>query len=164
MSDTMKLQCELDHKTQEVAKLQQELATVKSDKSGLKQKVYELSAEVAKLQQELADKDKAIATEQANRDRWRTVAEKVEAKLQAENNRLSGLIDFHKKESTDRAIKLRNLDKEIARLKALVYRMSIINPNGYPEPMEKMIADIYNERQRQADEEYEQEKDSDSRR
>jgi hypothetical protein len=51
---------------------------------------------------------------------------------------------------------------EIVRLKALVYRMSIINPNGYPEPMEKMIADIYNERQRQADEEYEQEKDNDS--
>jgi hypothetical protein len=39
------------------------------------------------------------------------------AKLQAENNRLIGLIDFHKKESTDRAIKLRNLDKEIKRLK-----------------------------------------------
>jgi hypothetical protein len=55
---------------------------------------------------------------------------------------------------------LANKDAEIARLKALVYRMSIINPNGYPGPMEKMIAEIYNERQEQADEEYEQEKDN----
>jgi chromosome segregation ATPase len=35
MSDTMKLQCELDHKTQEVAKLQAELDREKKERSDL---------------------------------------------------------------------------------------------------------------------------------
>jgi chromosome segregation ATPase len=59
----MKLQCELDHKTQEVAKLQAELETVKSDKSGLKQKVYELSAEIARLK-------KILEMDNGLRARW----------------------------------------------------------------------------------------------
>lgn len=57
-------------------------------------------------------------------------------------------------------IKIRSLtkqlaakDKEIERLKRLVFRMSILDSNSYPEPMREMIAVIYNEIQRELDNE-----------
>ena len=48
---------------------------------------------------------------------------------------------------------------EIRRLKELVYRMGIIHPDGYPKPMEKMIADIYNEKQQRVDDEHAENED-----
>ena len=44
-------------------------------------------------------------------------------------------------------------------LKELVYRMGIIHPDGYPKPMEKMIADIYNEKQQRVDDEHAENED-----
>jgi hypothetical protein len=62
MSDTMKLQCELDHKTQEVAKLQQELDKQKlatkcqqSAAKGWQAKAIAQSAEMARQRQILME-------------------------------------------------------------------------------------------------------------
>ena len=92
------------------------------------------------LKAELAERDKMIATEQANRDRWKAVAEKVEKNQSAEIARLKEDVDALKAETNAQKEVIKSeldidakLNWQIARLKEFAQVVIRTECWGYEE-------------------------------
>ena len=82
-----------------------------------------------------------------------TELKKIEGLIHEQAEMIAWYKNWNDKLSTE----VLRLEAENQRLEELIFRMSIIHPDGYPKPMEKMIADIYNKKQQRIDDEQEDE-------